>query len=269
MTNRKKGGDRPLIFGHRGVPLVHQENTLAGFQEAIALGLDGVELDVFLTKDNQLVVFHDADTKRLTGVSGKITEMTWAEIQQLDIQPVINVGQRMLYFEQSEKIPLLKDVLAIAKNKLRINLEIKPISSPWRQRETVAAVLALLNELEMNRQVFISSFDIWAIFWLRQLTATPNYGLILAVDSPAWFQSPLTSTLLNMSLLSLNLDLGDSETLAKAQKKGLAIALWTIFSRNALSHEAEEKQIRRFLAQKVDYLITDDPVKLKTFLNRP
>ncbi|MEL7141167.1 MAG: glycerophosphodiester phosphodiesterase family protein [Cyanobacteria bacterium J06573_11] len=63
---------------------------MAGFKRAIALNLDGVELDVFLTKDNKLAVFHDLDTERLTGVAGRITEMTWQEIQQiLNPQPLV------------------------------------------------------------------------------------------------------------------------------------------------------------------------------------
>ena len=59
----QKETNLPLVLGHRGVPEEHQENTMAGFKRAIALGIDGVELDVFLTKDNKLVVFHDLDTE--------------------------------------------------------------------------------------------------------------------------------------------------------------------------------------------------------------
>src|SRR5258705_393861 len=51
---------RPLIVGHRGVPALHQENTLAGFRHAVALGLDAIELDVRLTRDRRAIVFHDA-----------------------------------------------------------------------------------------------------------------------------------------------------------------------------------------------------------------
>ncbi|MEL7053628.1 MAG: glycerophosphodiester phosphodiesterase family protein, partial [Cyanobacteria bacterium J06588_5] len=64
----KKEPTLPVILGHRGMPEEHQENTMAGFKRAVELGLDGVELDVFLTKDNKLIVFHDLDTERLTGV---------------------------------------------------------------------------------------------------------------------------------------------------------------------------------------------------------
>ena len=51
---------RPLVVGHRGVPLLHQENTLAGFRRAVALGVPAVELDVRLTADRRAVCVHDA-----------------------------------------------------------------------------------------------------------------------------------------------------------------------------------------------------------------
>lgn len=60
--------DVPLVLGHRGVPKLHQENSLSSFRKAVELGIDGVEFDVFKTKDDQLVVFHDEETERLTGV---------------------------------------------------------------------------------------------------------------------------------------------------------------------------------------------------------
>ena len=72
---------RPLILGHRGVPKLHQENTISGFKRAVEMGLDGVEFDVYLTKDNKCVIFHDENTERLTGIKGNISEMTFDEVE--------------------------------------------------------------------------------------------------------------------------------------------------------------------------------------------
>ena len=58
---------RPIVVGHRGVPSVHQENTLSGFRRAVSLGIPAVELDVRLTSDGHAVVCHDDDLSRLTG----------------------------------------------------------------------------------------------------------------------------------------------------------------------------------------------------------
>ncbi|NJN72763.1 MAG: glycerophosphodiester phosphodiesterase family protein [Limnothrix sp. RL_2_0] len=140
-----------MIFGHRGVPLEHQENTLAGFQRAIALGLDGVELDVFLTKDQKLVVFHDLDTERLTGVSGKITEMTWAEIQQLEIKQSLDVGDEVMDYGKPEKIVLLEDVLEETRGKLIVDIEIKAYSLDFGQRHTGTAVANLIKKWALKK----------------------------------------------------------------------------------------------------------------------
>src|SRR5687767_11865360 len=70
------GKRKPLIVGHRGVPAVHQENTLAGFRRAISLGLPAVELDVRLTADNRAIVLHDHNLRRLTGSSFDADHLT-------------------------------------------------------------------------------------------------------------------------------------------------------------------------------------------------
>ena len=83
----------PILLGHRGVPALHQENTLSGFKRAVELGIDGVEFDVFLTKDGKLAVFYDEDKERLTGVKGNITEMTSNEVSKLRIGRRIDMGE--------------------------------------------------------------------------------------------------------------------------------------------------------------------------------
>ena len=72
----------PLIIGHRGAKGIAPENSLSGFKKAVELGTDAVELDVHLSKDNQLVVFHDMDLKRLTGQKILIKQLTFRELKK-------------------------------------------------------------------------------------------------------------------------------------------------------------------------------------------
>ena len=74
---------RPLIIGHRGVPSLEDENTLESATHAVTLGADIIENDIYLTKDQHLVVMHDNTVNRTTKGTGKIEEMTLAEVQQL------------------------------------------------------------------------------------------------------------------------------------------------------------------------------------------
>src|SRR4051812_42376748 len=97
------------IIGHRGASFNAPENTMAAFRLAYEQGADAAEVDVHLTKDGQVIVMHDADTKRTGGKAGKLSEQTAGEIQRL------NVGAfgkwQTKHFR--EKAPLLRDVLKI------------------------------------------------------------------------------------------------------------------------------------------------------------
>jgi len=91
----------PLIIGHRGVKGIAPENSLSGFKKAVELGIDGVELDVHFTKDGKLVVFHDMDLKRLTGIKNPIKQLTFEELKKYDISELFNENQEKIM----EKLP--------------------------------------------------------------------------------------------------------------------------------------------------------------------
>ena len=79
-------GNTPLILAHRGLVTLYQENTLSAINEAIERKkCDGCEFDVFLTQDEKLVLFHDEDLKRVTGVNKSIYDMTWNDLKTLAV----------------------------------------------------------------------------------------------------------------------------------------------------------------------------------------
>src|SRR3954468_326610 len=83
---------RPLVVGHRGVPRLHQENTLAGFRRAVALGIPAVELDVRLTADGRAVVIHDSELDRLTGDRASVIDLTWDQLSRLRVRRELAMG---------------------------------------------------------------------------------------------------------------------------------------------------------------------------------
>ena len=83
---------RPMVVGHRGVPTVHQENTLAGFKRAVELGIPAVELDVQLTKDRKAVVLHDWNLRRLTGNPRAVWDLTWDQLSKLRLKREVSMG---------------------------------------------------------------------------------------------------------------------------------------------------------------------------------
>ncbi len=142
---------RLMILGHRGSLKINQypENTLPAFREAIDLGADGIELDIRLTSDNQLVVYHDSDLSRFFGIHSKICNMKSTELQKLKFP------QRK--FSEIIRVPLLYQVFEEFGNQIFYNLEIK------RKFGSYKNLIYKLNELikifNLQHNVWLSSFD--------------------------------------------------------------------------------------------------------------
>lgn len=107
------------IIGHRGASADAPENTLTSMKLAWEQGADAIELDLWLSKDGKLIVFHDTTTKRFDGKTRKISDFTWAETQQLD------VGEWKSAQFKGERIPTLESILKTIPKGRRAVLEIK------------------------------------------------------------------------------------------------------------------------------------------------
>ena len=127
-----------LRIGHRGARAYEPENTLRSFKKALEIGVDAVELDVRKTKDNQLVVIHDADVKRTTDGKGLVSELTLTEIKTFST-------------EKGEKIPTLKEALDFLDRKVKILIELK-------EADVEKKVLTAVSERGLQKNVIIVSF---------------------------------------------------------------------------------------------------------------
>ena len=87
------------VYGHRGYSGRYPENTMLSFQKAIEAGADGIELDVQLSRDGEVYVFHDYSLARMTGRDAKLSDLTSAELDTLRLAGT------------DEKIPKLTEVL--------------------------------------------------------------------------------------------------------------------------------------------------------------
>jgi glycerophosphoryl diester phosphodiesterase len=159
------GKAKPVVVGHRGVPRLHQENTLAGFRRAVELGVPAVELDVRLTADRQAVVFHDADLARMTGDSRDVSSVTWDELSQIRIRREIPVGldatgsAMVMRYEREERIPLFADVLAELGDKVAVNVELKLDLPRWWAIDIAEIAAQVIAEAKAEERVIVTSFD--------------------------------------------------------------------------------------------------------------
>ena len=155
---------RPLIIGHRGASADAPENTLAAFALAVEQGADGVELDVRLTADQEIVVIHDPTVDRTTTGSGSIDRLTARDLQSFDAG-------------QGQSIPTLDEVFETFGPTLLYNIEIKDLG--WRDRSLESAVADRVQAYQLESQVLVSSFNPMAARRARKhLTRSTMIGLI-------------------------------------------------------------------------------------------
>lgn len=147
-----------LIAGHRGNPSVLPENTLESFKSAIECGVDMLETDIHLTKDNVLILMHDDDVKRTTDGEGLIREKTYEEIKTL------NAGTA----KQPMSVPTLREFLEYSAGipDLLLNLEIKvylETEGPERVAYTVNETVRMCEELGLGKQIMLNCFDAYVL----------------------------------------------------------------------------------------------------------
>ncbi|GIP39728.1 hypothetical protein J31TS4_30080 [Paenibacillus sp. J31TS4] len=170
---------RPLIGGHRGSVEQISENTMPAFEAAWQAGVDLIETDVLVTKDGQLVLMHDDNVDRTTNGSGKIRNMTLAEIKQLNAN--------YLNPSQPAEVPTLDEYLAWAKEKkktrgLALFLEIKAPNIE-------SSILELVKKYGLEEDVYLITFRLEELKKVRQLNK--EVGLVYIHNGPASVDNPL------------------------------------------------------------------------------
>jgi glycerophosphoryl diester phosphodiesterase len=163
LYRHARTGGVPLIGGHRGNPAEHPENTLASFRSAIELGVDMIECDVHLSADSELVVIHDHTLERTTNGTGLVAQRSLAELRRLDAGA-------------GERVPVLAEVCALARDRVGLSVEIKQIPIPYPGLEE--RLVGQLRELDMVEQTAVISFDHRAVRRLKDLEPRLTVGVL-------------------------------------------------------------------------------------------
>lgn len=161
----------PVIFAHRGASSHAPENTLAAFLLAVDHGAKAIELDVQLTKDQQVVVFHDGSIQRTTNGTGKIKDLTLSELNNY------NAGVTFCPAYQNEKIPTLSEVLTVLPPDILINIELKNINTPFDRLPAKTA--GLIRGSNAQDRVLISSFNAIALAKFNEILPEVPIGRLL------------------------------------------------------------------------------------------
>jgi len=242
----------PLIIGHRGASAVAPENTMAAFREAIAVGADGIEFDVRLTRDGVPVVIHDSTLRRTGGLSQRIADLTWSEVAKVD------VGSWFSRSFANETVPSLAELFTLfeAKNST-LYLEMK-CDSAAEYAPLAAACCELIDQRGLKERVVVECFQLPALKIVSELSSD--------IKTVALFEPSISnpSVLSDQSIINKAVDVGAAalalhhrlarrSLIEKAKDLGLHIAVWTV---------DDPAWLERARTLGIDALITNDPAKL-------
>lgn len=248
----------PMVIAHRGGSSLRPENTIAAFKHALELGAHGLEMDVHLSRDKELVVIHDTTVERITEGRGRVEDMELKELKELDpgygFTPPGRPGEHP-WRGQGLEIPALREVLQEFPD-TPLCIEIKP-DNP----EIVQILADMLREFGRLDNTVVSSFHHDVLERLRQelpgaITGASKVEVrrlyILHLFHLDGLYSP------DFQVLQIPekwgpFKLATQEFIRRAQDKGLLVQVWTV---------DKEESMRRYLEMGVDGIITDRPDSL-------
>lgn len=158
------------IFAHRGYSGKYPENTMIAFKKALECGVDGIELDVQLTKDGEVVIIHDETIDRTTTGKGFVVDYTYEELERFDA----SFKFKDLGFN---KIPTLREYFQLVKDyDIVTNVELKTGINEYLGIEE--KVWELIKEYNLEEKVIISSFNHFSVMRMKKIAPQLKYGFL-------------------------------------------------------------------------------------------
>ena len=258
---------RILVHGHRGARARRPENTLPAFEYAIAMGVDALEMDLAVTKDNVIVISHDPTLQApvCTGPqrSAAIRQLTLAEVRQWDCGATGNPHFPAQRAVPGTRMPTLDDVFQLAsRGHFDYNLETKsfpdmPEYTPPPE-EFVRMVLQKIKQYELAERVVLLSFDFRTLVAMRRLA--PEIRLSALVEDDARDFPAIAAEAGNAEIVSPHFHLVTPEKVEAAHRAGVQVVAWTA------NTPADWEML---IQAKVDAIVTDDPEELIAYLAEP
>jgi glycerophosphoryl diester phosphodiesterase len=224
-----------LKIAHRGAKAYEPENTLQAFQKALDLNSDGIELDVHLSADGQIIVIHDETIDKMTNGKGFVNALSLSQLKSFLI-------------DEKHEIPTLKEVFDLVNKKCFINIELK-------NAETLTKVVSLIEEYVSEKNwnydhFIVSSFDWNALQKVHNLNPEILIGVLTETDLnlALAFAETIKARAIHPYYHLLN-----TENVSEIQKKGFLVLPWTVNI---------EEDIQKIKSYNVDGIITDFPDKI-------
>lgn len=234
-------------FAHRGFSGMYPENTMLAFQKAVEAGADGIEMDVQLTKDGQLVVIHDEQVDRTTDGKGLVRDYTLDELKKLD------ASYRYRGQIDAVTIPTFDEYCQWAKDQSIVtNIELKTGVYPYPGIEE--KVWNMLKAYHLEDRVIISSFNHFSVLRMKELAPSLTYGLL----TETWLVHPGQYTE-NLGVACYHPYYGSltQETVDEIKSHGIIINTFTVNT---------EADVQDLLRKGVDCVIGNYPDMVRRIL---
>lgn len=232
---------RPRVWAHRGASAHAPENTLEAFELARTAGADGIELDVRLDGDGNVVVFHDRDLQRLCGRHGRIEDVSAAERETLRVR--------------GARVPLLAEVFDMLGD-LELNVEIKS-NQPGRNGAVVAATAKVIRQSNRADQVLVSSFDPFSLLQFYRELPDIALAFLFGADQTLPIRKGWLARAMGATVLHPEHTLCTEENVKAWHTSGRPVNTWTVDDTDELLRLAELG---------VDGIFTNDPAHARSVL---
>ncbi|HBE76559.1 MAG TPA: hypothetical protein DDW65_02070 [Firmicutes bacterium] len=236
------------IIAHRGFSSRAPENTMVAFKTAIEFRVDGLELDVQLSKDGELVICHDEKIDRTTDGHGFIKDHTWPELRKFDAGSWFD----MTFAE--ERIPRLQELLELIQGSdLLVNIELKTNIFPYPGIE--AKAVRMVRDFGLARQCIFSSFNHYTLARISAIAPELKTGVLYeaVLYSPWNYALTFGAAALHPPIYSIT-----PETVAQAKLKGLLVNTWTV---------DEQVEVEKAIIAQVDGIITNKPDRVRDIVS--
>ncbi len=238
---------RPLVIGHRGNASEAPENTMVGFQQAIDLGVDLIELDVNRTRDGKPVVFHGPGLEKAAGIDRSIHDLTLDEAKKLDI------GTWKDPRFARERMLSLREALEFARGRVSLAVDLKTF-------DIVPEIVRCIHDADMVEHVLICGCDASAARQVRACDPGLSIGLNMDAEMEALAKGPEPSRFTaeyvrqaagnHLSPLNVSYRYVTEELVRLAHLRATQVWAWTV---------DEPEDMRRLIAMGVDALYTNVP----------
>jgi glycerophosphoryl diester phosphodiesterase len=241
------------VTAHRGNSGEYPENTISAFESALSLGVDWIELDIYKTKDGQIIVIHDANTGRVGDRNLRVSEVTCEESKSVDVAHHFRASRKLTLTEcPSASIPLLSEAIRLVMQQNETRLSIQP------KADCVKEAIAVIKELKAEKWVGFNDGSLRKmkevkkyaksipVFWDRPADANIDEDLRVAQEEG--FESIVIN---HKGVTKGKVD--------KIHKAGLEAGAWTV---------NDTIRIKSLLSMGVDRIYTDNPRYLLQLLKK-